>query len=452
MKRNYSVLLALLLLLMASPSAAAPAPTRLAAGAGDAVAGAREETVYLDIQPDGTVDEVIAVVRLRVDRAGNYTDYGAYSSVSNLTNALVPVLASDGVSWSFPEAYPAFTYQGTLKDPTLPFSLSIAYTLDGREVPPDELAGTAGEVGIRIELTRTSGISPYFEKQFMAQLQLTFPADSCTVVENGGAAAVLSGSSRILTFNCLPGQNLTASVLLDASSFELSQASLAMMPYDIASMLSESMPELDLTELSSGLDELTSGLEALKSGTEELKTGATALNDGAASSAEAGKKLKDAASQLYSGMSQLGTALAEYETLFATYITGGDQFLKIFNSLSAGAKELSSGIAQLSTGLDTLSQSAGQLPAGAQELIDGEAALLTGFGELRTALEAVPSQLGAGDSDKTPAVSYVNGSPDITSVQFAGSIRPITVPKAEKEAPPPEEPSSLWDKLTGLFR
>ncbi len=451
MKRHYALILAALILLM-TPVAAAPSPERLASSSGDASVSSREETVYLELNSDGSLREALAVVRLRVDGAGSYSDYGRFSSVTNLTNGLKPVLTADGALWSFPEAYPSLVYQCALQAPVLPFELKIDYTLNGNEASPDKLAGASGEVGLHIELTRTEGILPYFEKQFMIQLQLTFPADSSEVLEAGGSAPVLAGSSRVLTLACMPGQNLVSDIRLRTSGFEMGQASVTMTPYDIAAIIADNMPELDFTALSDGLDQISDGVTELKSGTQALKDGSEELGEGIAASASAARQLKSAASQLSSGMAQINTAMEQYETLFKSYISGGEQFIKLFKSLVDGSAKLSDGVAQLSSGLDTLSENAGKLPEGAQGLIDGEDKLIGAFDELRTALEEATSGLTQESGDAPPPVSFINGSADITSVQFVGIIPAIKIPAAEKTPPPEAEPSSFWDKLTGLFK
>lgn len=451
MKRYYALILALLIVFM-TPSAAAPSPERLASAAGDASIGAREETVYIRMNQDGSVEEALAVVRLRVDGAGNYVDYGSFSSVTNLTNGLKPSLTGDGVFWSFPETYPGFAYQCALQDPVLPFELRLGYTLNGLEASPESLAGASGEIGIHVELTRPEAASAYFKEQFMVQLQFTFPADSCEVLEAGGAVPVLAGSSRTLTLACLPGQSLSSDIKLKTTDFSMSQTSVTMTPYDIASIIADNMPELDFTALSDGLDEISKGVDELKSGTQQLKDGSGELASGISASADAAKQLKSSAAQLSSGMAQINTAMEQYETLFTSYITGGDQFIKLFKSLVDGAGKLSSGISQLSAGLDELSANAGKLPDGAQELINGETELAKAFGELQSALDEAVSGLSPEPGEEPEPVSFINGSADITSVQFVGTLPAIKKPAEEKAPPPEEEPSSFWGKLTGLFK
>ena len=452
MKRYYAILIAIIIALI-SPAAAAPSPERLPGAPGDAAIGAREETIYVDMKHDGSVNEVLAVIRLRVDGAGNYMDYGNFSSVVNLSNGLAPsIVPGEGAFWSFPEAHPGFAYQCALVNPVLPFELILDYTLNGRAAPPESLAGASGEVGIHVEVRRPADSGEYFERQFMIQLQFTFPADSCQGVEANGPAPVLAGGSRILSLACLPGQNLSSDITIDTTDFSMDRISLSMVPYDIASIIADNMPELDLSELSDGLDGFADGLDTLANGSHKLKAGLSDNAGGMDTLAESASELKTAAAQLSLGMSQVNTAMTQYETLFTEYITGGDQFIRLFRSLVDGSVKLSSGISQLSYGLEAAADGAGKLPDGMQGLLDGQEELAAAFEAIRGALDEAASGIVPDIGAPPPPVSFINGSGDISSVQFVGNLPAISKP-AEQRLPPQEEvKSSFWERLAGLFR
>ena len=77
-----------------------------------------------------------------LDSKTEIRDYGAYSSVRNLTSEADISLDGDSVTVSAEAG--TFYYQANLKDAQLPWNISGAYMLDGKNVAADELAGSNG--------------------------------------------------------------------------------------------------------------------------------------------------------------------------------------------------------------------------------------------------------------------------------------------------------------------
>ena len=87
----------------------------------------KDETVYVKLNSNGTVDSIIVVNRL-FDITGNEIhDYGDYKDIKPLTNNIQPTLEDGELIWSNPDGFKEdFYYQGTI-DKELPVHFEIIY-------------------------------------------------------------------------------------------------------------------------------------------------------------------------------------------------------------------------------------------------------------------------------------------------------------------------------------
>ena len=124
-------------------------------------AASRGETVYVTADANGNVESVISSVYLsNTARLDTLTDYTSLTDVKAITTNEPPVVNGDAVTFAAGEG--DVSYQGTASADALPFSVRIAYYLNGREIAPEKLAGKSGRVRIEIaaenRLKRTADV------------------------------------------------------------------------------------------------------------------------------------------------------------------------------------------------------------------------------------------------------------------------------------------------------
>ena len=110
---------------------AAAEPLAASSGSGSGSAASADETVYVIAKADGSAEKVIVSASYK-----NATADEARDAASALKN---PQLVKGDTC-----------YQGET-DETLPVTMRISYTLDGKTVSADELAGRSGRVTIRFD-------------------------------------------------------------------------------------------------------------------------------------------------------------------------------------------------------------------------------------------------------------------------------------------------------------
>ena len=145
----------------------------------------KEENVYVSLAGDGSVADIYIVNMFALDSKTEIRDYGAYSSVRNLTSEADISLDGDSVTVSAEAG--TFYYQGNLKDAQLPWNISVAYMLDGKNVAADELAGANGHLVISGSVTKNKLADGDFYEAYMVQATVLLDTVKCRNIQNKGA-------------------------------------------------------------------------------------------------------------------------------------------------------------------------------------------------------------------------------------------------------------------------
>ncbi|MGL5174360.1 MAG: hypothetical protein ACRC75_10935, partial [Olsenella sp.] len=114
---------------------------------------AKDEIVYAKADATGSDTGLYVVNYFNTSSAEDVTDPGSYVKLTNLSSTQT-LTESDGSVNLTTLAGEPFYYQGDLStSTTLPWDVEITYTLDGKEVSPDDLAGKDGDLDIELKIT-----------------------------------------------------------------------------------------------------------------------------------------------------------------------------------------------------------------------------------------------------------------------------------------------------------
>lgn len=288
----------------------------------------KEENVYVSLAGDGSVADIYIVNMFALDSKTEIRDYGAYSSVRNLTSEADISLDGDSVTVSAEAG--TFYYQGNLKDAQLPWNISVAYMLDGKNVAADELAGANGHLVISGSVTKNKLADGDFYEAYMVQATVLLDTVKCRNIQTEGATeANVDGNGCKVSYMKLPGQDLSFTIETDVTDFSMEGISLNAVPLAIH------MEKPDTSELDGQIDDLQDGAQELDDGAKELAAGAQELNSGAAAVASGA----------------------------ASLVAGA-------NTLSGGAAGLAGGTSELSSGLSLLAGQSAALQSGAGTIFD----------------------------------------------------------------------------------
>ncbi len=321
--------------------------------------GGKEEVIYVMTDAEGNVENVNVV---NIFGKGDVTDYGDYSSVKMLTST--EAITQDGDKITFSTEKDKVYYQGTLENAQIPWNIEITYTLDGKEISPEELAGQSGALKIHILVTENTKVDSTFYENYALQAAFTLDTTKCENIVAEGATLANVGANKQISYTVLPGKGLDAEITADVVDFEMDAAAINGVKLDLNI-------EIDDSELMDKVSEIQDATSDLNDGAKELKDGAGGLKDGAG-------KLNDGANDLYDGANSLDDGISSLSSGITTLQNG-------LNTLNGKSSDLTGGSAQMLTALKTIQSSLNDVAVTTDQLktlTDSSAAIKQGISDL----------------------------------------------------------------------
>ena len=397
----FAALALALCLLLTAPSALASGEGSAAESGGAPSGISKNETVYAMLNSDGSVDRIYVVNQL----IGEYTDYGTYTDIKNLSTTSVPTVEGDKIS--FPDEYVegGLYYQGTMTG-ELPLTFDIDYTLNGKPTPAESLVGAAGRLQLSIKSSPNEKCEPAVREGLMAQITVQLDTRCAKNISAPDATVVTVGKTTTINYIVLPGKSGTLTVTADVQDFHMDAITITLLKGTIASSdIDEKLDEFD-----DGFDDMLSGANDMVDGTTELKDGMSSLADGMGSLSKGLSKLNSGGKTLVNGMSEYGDKLSSYLAGVDGLARASEGIRSGLSGLSENGAAIAKGISNISANLSNLSEGSAQLKVLASALAgspDPNVAALAG-GVLQT-LGAVEGLADGLKSASSGLDSYVSG-------------------------------------------
>lgn len=371
---------------------------------------AKDENVFVFLNPDGSISEQVVSDWLHSENGFNgVKDTSTLGDITVLKGDATLQQDGENLVWDTPAT--DIYYQGnTTKTP--PITAAITYRLDGKELPAAALAGQSGHLVINIKLTNHETQQQTFGGKeravctpFATLVTADLPADVFYNVKAEHGTVQTDSANQLVCFLTMPGMRdslrglLTSDLtklndmLLDEVTIEADVKQFAMPTILLAAATSvDEISDLpDVSGVSDKIDELSDG-------TKTLKEGATLL-DGKMAELQSGYNTFDAG---------VDSALAGAQQVKS----GADQLLAGTQALNAGAASLQAGSSKLADSLNE--QLVPQLVGAAalqQTLQTDMASLNTKLAALQTGSVTLPdSAVQQVSAAVTPAVSSAFGT------------------------------------------
>lgn len=369
---------------------------------GDAKDTDKKETVYVEMNADGTVTKTTVSDVLKVKGKDNISDVSDLTDITNISGDEAFTTDNGKLIWE--NKGKDISYQGTTTK-SAPIDIKVSYYLDDKEISPEDLAGKSGKVKIVYDYTNNSKeVAGNFVPFITLTGMILDDNFSNVTVDNG--KVVDYDDNKIVVGYAAPGfkdhlldtidkakdyisdidipesVTITADVKDFSMDMALTVATSELGDIDLKDTFDFSDIEEKMDELKDGTDELVNGATKLNNGANELKSGSSKINRGASDIAKYTSTLSDGTKELLGKYSIFNQSLLE---ALASADDGAGK-------LNKGAKDLSSGLATAKAAFEDTKKSQG-LNNGAKALNKGAKEANAGVKQLAQTLQGTPSSI-----------------------------------------------------------
>ncbi|HPR23894.1 MAG TPA: hypothetical protein PLM92_01745 [Bacillota bacterium] len=246
----------------------------------------KEEVIYGDLSVSGNVKDIYAVNIFETERAGKITDYGDYSSVTNLTSA--KKIKNNGGMITADVGEGRFYYKGQIKKNDLPWNIDVKYFLNGETVSPGALSGATGNVRIQITTEKNQNVDPSYFENYMLQISIKLDAEKCKKIKASGGTFANSGNDKIVSFSIMPGKEDIVSLTTDSSAFSMEGIDITALPFSVGIEIP------DMSSLEKGMTSIVYGIGQLEQGVREFEKGLKKIDAGSSQLIGSSEKIKSA--------------------------------------------------------------------------------------------------------------------------------------------------------------
>ena len=284
----------------------------------EAVPSAKEEVIYVMTDASGKVTDMEAV---NIFAGGDILDYGDYAAVKPLNTN--DEITQDGDEITFSSTADKVYYQGTMKDATLPWNISIRYFLDGKEYAPQDLAGEGGALEIRVAVSENESCTGSFYDDYALQASFVLDTERCRNIVSSDATVANVGSDKQLTYTILPGKGIDTVISADVTDFEMDAVTINSVQLHLDVDVDDAALMDKVDELVSSIGDLDDGASELYDGTGDLYDATKTLDSKVDDLHSGVGSLTEGAGELYSGLTDItaqnqqltGGAYTAYEGL-----------------------------------------------------------------------------------------------------------------------------------------
>lgn len=321
----------------------------------------KEETVYSKTKSNGETYQTIVSTHLKNgDEEDILKDLTDLINIENTNGDETFTQEGEELTWNANGS--DIYYQGESQK-ELPIKCKITYTLDGKEISAEDLAGKSGKVKITIEYENEDAHEVYINGRKQT-LYTPFTVACGTIFQNTenrnieitNGKIVNDGTKTMVLGIALPGMqeslNISNKTVNLPNKVEISMETSKFEQNNIITFVTPKI--FDESISFSKLNELYSKVNEIQNASKQLEEGANALKEGTAEFADKSQEFNNAMKQLETGTTKLNSGVDAVSAGLDELGTGVSQGkTKATTALAASAKTLSEGIDKIIEGKDT---------------------------------------------------------------------------------------------------
>ena len=248
-----------------------------------------DETMYVNLDVYGKAQKVNVVKSCSLNGVTDFTDYGNYLAVENMSTQDEPQLGEGEVVWKRPpDRRERFYYKCTLdqEQTALPWNFDVSYKLNGVPTDGEKLAGASGLVEIHIKAEPNEQADLYYRNNMLLLVAVPVDMSKCFSVEAEGSQTQNMGELTAVVFTALPGEEGDYTVRIGSDSFETTGVIMAMTPGTVEDL--EHIKDLKEAkdtwqdagdELYDSLEQMAQSIEDMRGGVDQMQSGLNAAEN-----------------------------------------------------------------------------------------------------------------------------------------------------------------------------
>lgn len=266
-----------------------------------------DETMYVNLDVYGKAQKVNVVKSCSLNGVTDFTDYGNYLAVENMSTQDEPQLGEGEVVWKLPpDRRERFYYKCTLdqEQTALPWNFDVSYKLNGVPTDGEKLAGASGLVEIHIKAEPNEQADLYYRNNMLLLAAVPVDMSKCYSVEAEGSQTQNMGELTAVVFTALPGEAGDYTVRIGSDSFETTGVIMAMTPGTVEDLEHiKDLKEAKDTWQDAG-DELYDSLEQMAQSIEDMRGGVGQMQSGLNAAESARQKWSSSKDAILAGNDQ----------------------------------------------------------------------------------------------------------------------------------------------------
>ena len=243
-----------------------------------------DESVYINMDYYGAPTNTRIVKGVSLNGHTEFTDFGSYADVYNMSTYDEPVIKDNSVYWKLSDtSKQRFYYECIPTDNVniqMPWNFDVSYKLNGVSVKAEDCAGANGLVEITIHAVPNSYASDYYKNNMMLVCGTGIDMSKALSIDAPGAQVQSVGTYKLVVFMGMPGEESTFTVRIGSENFENMGMFMFMTPATLSSLdiISDLKDVKD--RLSDSGDSLYSGMSSMLDTMQSMQNGMGTMSSG----------------------------------------------------------------------------------------------------------------------------------------------------------------------------
>ena len=243
-----------------------------------------DESVYINLDYYGAPTNTRIVKGVSLNGHTEFTDFGSYADVYNMSTYDEPVIKDNSVYWKLSDtSKQRFYYECIPTDKVniqMPWNFDVSYKLNGVSVKAEDCAGANGLVEITIHAVPNSYASDYYKNNMMLVCGTGIDMSKALSIDAPGAQIQSVGTYKLVVFMGMPGEESTFTVRIGSNNFENMGMFMFMTPATLSSLdiISDLKDVKD--RLSNSSDSLYSGMSSMLDTMQSMQNGMGTMSSG----------------------------------------------------------------------------------------------------------------------------------------------------------------------------